>query len=309
MFSLSRTLVSLSVAIILTGIAGCSVTGERDQVPVDQAVGLALQPPRVRLIEKGESPRNPLIFQDHNTPTQAATVKVGSSLSQQISTGDTLSPQPSLDAASPAVTTLKVTAESVPAQQSEESTRSVFLKVRSANSDTDLDTARGFGFGWFADDSGRISSVNFAAPTQATDAARAQTEDSLLTLVGLPVVFPQEPVGVGARWTVESRITSASASYLQDMTFELLERSGSVVRLGVSVQQRPSQGAIEAQGEKLEVISAESVSEGELVIDTSHPLPVSGSLKVIARVIYAAAGNEVRVVQDNSTVVEFVPPQ
>ena len=204
------------------------------------------------------------------------------------------------------------TAYTKQAENSTSSTRSVFGVIDTpqldGNEAPEIDTARGFSFGWFANDSGQISSVNFSAPVAANDEARAQTEQYLATITGLPVIFPNEKVGTGASWTVESRITGQS-TMLQTITYTLKRMTGNVVDLDVAVKQRPSLGALKLEEGELKVIDSQTTSKGTLTVDLTKPLP-TGKVELSTRVIYGKDGDDMRVVQDTTTAVEYVatPP-
>lgn len=169
----------------------------------------------------------------------------------------------------------------------------------------DLASAHGFAFGWFGNDAGTISSVNFTAPTAANDQTRALTEQFLTAMVGLPIVFPTEPVGVGGSWTVESRITGQTP-LLQTITYTVTGMAGDKVDLKTSVEQRPTLGSLDMDdGAKLAVLSSKTVSEGSLTIDLTRPLPTAGSVALTTRIVYGTEDSEHRVIQDTSTKVAF----
>ena len=124
-------------------------------------------------------------------------------------------------------------------------------------------------------------------------------------MVGLPVVFPTEPVGVGGSWTVESRITGQTP-LLQTITYTVTGMAGDKVDLKTSVEQRPTLGSLDMDdGAKLAVLSSKTVSEGSLTIDLTRPLPTAGSVALTTRIVYGTEDSEHRVIQDTSTKVAF----
>jgi hypothetical protein len=147
--------------------------------------------------------------------------------------------------------------------------------------------------------------VNFTAPTAASDQTRALTEQFLTAMVGLPVVFPTEPVGVGGSWTVESRITGQTP-LLQTIIYTVTGMAGDKVDLKTSVEQRPTLGSLDMDdGAKLAVLSSKTVSEGSLTMDLTRPLPTAGSVALTTRIVYGTEDSEHRVIQDTSTKVAF----
>src|SRR5699024_12440796 len=76
----------------------------------------------------------------------------------------------------------------------------------------------GFQFGWRADDAGQVSSLRLAAPQSANDDARSILEQAIVELTSMPIVFPEEEIGEGAIWTLDSR-TSGESTLLQTTTY------------------------------------------------------------------------------------------
>lgn len=293
--------------------AACSEESSTPQVPVEQAVGVAVETPRITLITAGQAPGRTLAFADVDGQDQHVNLKVSSGFNQQLLRADAVTPAPELLATSPTVFSAPVTAHTKPAENSAASTRSVFgvidTPTLSGNGAPSVETARGFSFGWFANDAGQISSVNFSAPVAADNEARAQTEQYLATVTGLPVIFPTEPVGPGAKWTVESRITGQS-TMLQTITYSLKKASGNMLELDASVKQRPSLGALKLEDGELKVLDSQTTSRGTITVDLTKPLPTAGSVQLSTRVVYGKEEDDMRVVQDTTTAVEYstTPP-
>ena len=183
-----------------------------------------------------------------------------------------------------------------------------------------IDSAEGFQFGWRAVDSGQMSSLRLAAPQEGTDEARALAETAISTLVSLPVVFPDEEIGAGATWTVESRVAGGSP-LLQTVTYTVDALTDTGAQLSVDVDQRPSLGALSldaatqpsdapstASASTLDVRSSDSQASGKLTVDLSQPLPVAGDVDVMTRVVYGQDGGEQpAVVQTTKTGLKFSP--
>lgn len=272
----------------------------------DQAVAAELDPARVMVQDNGAEPRQELRFHDvESDQPQQVNVTVGRGLTQSTATEgevDTTAPQPPAEASALDTRhTLPLTAATVPAADGDQGTRRVEFRVGATPS---LEQAEGFESGWTADDAGEISTVRFAAPTDADDATRAATEEAIMHMVSLPVVFPDEPVGAGAQWSVDSRVTG-QATMLQTTTYTVADFDGERVKLEVTVQQRPALGALELPDEgKLEVDNSNTSSRGELVVDLRSPLPVTGSVAATTRVVYEG-DSAVRIVQDTTNIVAF----
>ncbi|APT87170.1 MULTISPECIES: hypothetical protein [Corynebacterium] len=313
-----QTLVILS-ALALSGgaLAGCSY--EKPGPPVEQPVGLTLDAPRVSVIDAGRGEKRVLEFKDIDSEqkldysfaqgfqqdlfnsTAAAAFKASSVDDPKV----TLPLQASVEAASEAVE------GQLPA------TRNAFVTsgVPTYSGEEDLSSAEGFQFGWRAEDSGQMSSLRLAAPQGASDNARQVVEQAVTQLSSFPVVFPTEEIGEGARWTVDSRVAGES-TLLQTTTYTLNSLEGDKAQLGVSVQQRPSLGALSFEGtaqgteladKELKVLDSHTESTGELSIDLTQPLPVEGSVAFDTKVIYGTDDSDLRVVQSTNTALDFAP--
>lgn len=306
---------TLTCASLLLTACG-STQDDSPTVPVENAVGFKVEPPRITLVDAGQGPQTELRYRDVNAGTQKVAVTIEDAFTPGVSTAADVKDTPGLKPADPSTFTATLIAHTQPAENSEMSSRSVFAELENPgltgpNVKDDLKTARGFAVGWFGDDAGKISSVNFAAPTETSDETRALTEQFLTAMIGLPVIFPKEAVGPGGSWTVESRITGQTP-LLQTMTYTLDKVDGNAVSLNVKVEQRPTLGSLDIQSEdgqapqKLDVLNSTTVSEGQLTVDVTKPLPTAGSVALTTRIVYGTAESEHRVTQDTSTKVTFI---
>lgn len=279
---------------------------------VEQAVGVPIDAPRISLTTPGSGETRVLAYHDIDQE-QSITAAVTTGFAQDVVKTE-LAEGFRSNTLSTAVTTLplkvQVSTASDAAEGQADATRNVFFTVGTPtySGSTDLSTAKGFQFGWRAVDSGQISSLRLAAPRDATDEARAQTEKAVDALVSLPAIFPSDAVGVGATWTVDSRVTGDN-TLLQTVTYTLKSFNGDTVELGVDVQQRPTLGALslgdqDATG-SLDVKGSHSTTSGTLTVDLNKPLPVAGSIDITTAVIYGQSSSPVSVVQTTVTDVNF----
>ena len=283
-----------TVACLSLLLAACGSTTNDPAVPVDKPVGVQIEAPRVTLVDAGSAPHTTLRYRDIDTGDHKVSVTITDAFTPTVGTAADTNDTPALDPQSPTT----FTSGSVTAELDHP-------KLTGAGAKEDLAAAHGFTFGWFGNDAGTISSVNFTAPTAASDQTRALTEQFLTAMVGLPIVFPTEPVGVGGSWTVESRITGQTP-LLQTITYTVTGMAGDKVDLKTSVEQRPTLGSLDMDdGAKLAVLSSKTVSEGSLTMDLTRPLPTAGSVALTTRIVYGTEDSEHRVIQDTSTKVAF----
>lgn len=317
-------LVALAAATALaaTGLVACSSdsSDSSSDTQVEQAMGATVDAPRVVVVDPGTNPQV-LSYKDlgeenadEDASPQEITLALADGFTQQIVAAD------QVDVQAPAggtVTTLTapVKVESVKAQADSATgaTRSVSITVNDPKIDNleqadDVSSASGFRVGWFAQDSGQVTSVNYAAPTQATDTGRALVEGYFTSLVPQAVVFPTDPVGVGGTWTVDVRVAS-DTTMLRTTTYTVTAIDGDKVSLNVDVAQRPVLGAISAElsdgTHTLNVLNSNTTTQGAIVVDLNQPLPISGQVAFTTRVIYGEDTTQTRVVQDTTTAVTF----
>ena len=109
---------------------------------------------------------------------------------------------------------------------------------------------------------------HFAAPEEATDSARAAVENNLGQMTALPLVFPADAVGEGARWTVTGPVSDSASGVAmrQTVTYTLTSRSGSRVELDVDIERIPT--VKQMAGTDLEVLDSKSTSSGSLTRET-----------------------------------------
>ncbi|MDO4928350.1 MAG: hypothetical protein Q3976_04730 [Corynebacterium sp.] len=310
--TLSRVLLAsmLAGSLVLTG---CS-SSEETAVDMDDAVGVEVAAARVNLVEAGQFPHEELRFTDFEQ-NQQLQLNLSSTFNQLVDSAAAAAPAPDANASDFQATLDATTMEATNSDTGSNRSIQVTLNDITAESaqtsaqQSHLESAQGFSFGWYADERGMISSINFAAPAEATDEGRSLVEGYITQLLSLPVVFPTEPVGIGGSWTVESSLP-AEENLLQTITYTLLARDGDQLELSMEVAQRPSQGAINYEDTSLDVISAQTTMSDPAVIkvDLSQPLPCAGAFAYTTRVQYSEAGNDNApvVTQDSTVGLNFI---
>ena len=276
-------------------------------------MGLALDAPRVTLLEPGDGAGQVLAFKDLDA-TQALTYEVATGFDQQLRKDGSAAPSPEAQdkVTLPLQASVEAATENVEGQLP--ASRNAFVTVGKPEADgADVSSAEGFQFGWRGTDTGQMNSLRLAAPQAATDQARSTVERAITSLTSLPIVFPDEEIGPGATWVVESRVTGES-TLLQTTTYTLDKLDGDIAELSVKIEQRPSLGALsfdgadapeELRGKELKVTDHTSTSEGSVTVDLTKPLPTAGDVSVTTAISYGAEGSDLRVVQTSATEMEF----
>lgn len=293
-----------------TALTLTACTSEETGPQTEAAVGLPVDAARITVESVGTADR---VLEYSTDGEQSVSVEVADGFNQVLMQAD------AVDVQAPAggdVTRLtlpmegRTAAAEDPAEGERDATRDVEFAVGQPSPDDlelvdDVRSAEGFILGWRAEDDGQVSTVRLAAPTAATDEGRAVVEQALMTVLSLPVIFPEEAVGEGATWSVDTRVTG-DATLLQTATYTITAIDGDRIALDVDVQQRPSLGALTMEdGQSLNVLNSNTTSEGSLTVDLGQPLPVDGRVSYTTRVVYGGADSDVRVVQDSTTSLAF----
>jgi len=106
------------------------------------------------------------------------------------------------------------------------------------------------------------------------------TEDMALAHIAamirqLPVPFPDAPVGIGARWEVTETVRFLGLRMVQTSMFELVERSGTRVKVHVAsaATAAPGESLSLGAGPRLDVLSLLTRGEGDVEIDLCCLVP------------------------------------
>jgi len=308
-----RTLRSIAAAATLTlALTACS---SADDDPVAGVPAFPIDAPSVTLVNPGENPDEVRYSPAAEWDTSVA---VSSGVDQHVA-----APGEAEDANAPAggdvnktTLPLTVTAGEAPAPEGDEEdadSRIDFVVGSGKHSDLDIGqdvaASEGFRMSWRADDTGRISTLKLLAPADAPQRGLQLVEPTLIALINNSVVFPDEPIGPGATWTVEGRVAGDTAM-TRTTTYTLVSRDGDALTLDTKVEERPQNNTVtvdgpgELEGESVQVDSSRTTSEGQIVVDLSHPLPVSGQTAWTTRLIYGE-NDKARVVQDITRAVQY----
>ncbi|WP_312588328.1 hypothetical protein [Corynebacterium dentalis] len=163
----------------------------------------------------------------------------------------------------------------------------------------DIASAEGFRMTSKQDSSGRTQTRSFSAPEGATDSARASVEEALVQMNNLPLVFPSEPLGQGAKWTVSNRVDDGGMSLLQDVTYTVTSKQNKTVTLAVSVDRRPATQFL--AGTDLKILDVSTESSGQITVDLTHPLPQRGSVNLTTTTRYGKDDSATEVVQKSTS--------
>ncbi|MBB3115065.1 hypothetical protein [Corynebacterium bovis] len=306
----TRTPTLLMAPLLVASLGFATLTACSDDGDAAPAgVEVPVDPVSVTLVDRGQEPVAPLVwFSDPGE--QQVTFRATQGLGQRVEgapgpaqAGDTV-PQKDVTMELPLTATASTDGE----------TRTTTVTAGTPTGDNaarndDIATASGFRVTTRTQQNGRTTSRTLASPEGATDSARASVEESLRQMADVPLVFPDEGVGPGARWKVSSHI-GGDTPMNQDVSYTLISRDGPHVALAVDVDRRPTQttlpGSADRVGEDLRVVDVQHTSTGQLELDLTKALPVSGTVDAGTTVTYGTGSSPVRVVQTTTTRSEWV---
>ncbi len=291
-------------------LASCA--GPQD--PLEGVPAFAVDHPSVTLIDAGADPQQlDLAAGDAGDTAQwDITVAVSQGFAQQVVPADAVDTHAPQDA--PADTTtlpLSVSSGEAPAPGADEEAAQRLVHV-TVGEHPDVASAAGFEMAWRASATGAVSTVKLLAPDDSTEQDRQAVERALLTVLATNVVVPEQPVGVGGSWSVDTRVTGADAMR-RTTIYTVANIEGDRITLDVQVHERPARDSVsidndiagELDGQTLTVDSSETTSQGQIVVSRAAPLPVSGTVEATTRVVYAGPDPVTRVVQDITTAIEY----
>lgn len=168
-----------------------------------------------------------------------------------------------------------------------------------------LDDAQGMGAAMTVSPQGVITALQLRPTAQAPDIARSAIEQALYQAVYSSVSFPSEPVGLGASWTVEQSIESAT-ELRQTTTFTLTAREGDDLTIAVQVQQRPNAQVWQLSDTDALAIDTYDVSgTGTLTVNLAQPLPVAGTVDISGTQSYSDPDSDFAITQRTVTNVRW----
>ncbi len=132
-------------------------------------------------------------------------------------------------------------------------------------------------------DRGHISQMDIRYPEGAPEVLK-QTLDSMKNSMGnLTAPLPEEAIGKGARWEATSSVTTQNITMDQVATFELVDRTGDVVKLEVLLKQRAAPQTMKLATGEAKILKLDGTMEGLSEISLARPFPtmeMSGSSEV-----------------------------
>lgn len=137
--------------------------------------------------------------------------------------------------------------------------------------------------GWAViDNRGFVKDADISIPAGADPQLRQMMESTRQSLDQLTAPLPDEPVGVGAEWTVEQTITQQGMTIQQTADYTVTSIEGDVVKADVKLIQRADKQSVEVPGMppgvKAELLQFDTKGGGNTVIDLTKVVPPAGEV-------------------------------
>jgi hypothetical protein len=144
-----------------------------------------------------------------------------------------------------------------------------------------VESMKGLGINYWLSPKGRVRDVKVELPKGFPKAAEALVAGLNQSFESMVAPLPVEPVGLGAKWQVVSRMAASGADLLQSATYTLKARDGAHATLDVTTSQLSASDTISALGSPggavTRVKAFSSGGSGTTKIDTTSVVPESGT--------------------------------
>lgn len=145
---------------------------------------------------------------------------------------------------------------------------------------------------------GIVKSADFQLPADLNPQIK-QTMDGMRQQVNqMSVPFPEEALGIGAKWTVRQNLEQQGMKLTQVATWELKERSGTVVKLGSTIVQEAAPQKVSAPGmppgASVNLDSLNSSGSGTTEVDLAKVAPIKGTMNMTSSVTMTTEANGVK---------------
>lgn len=247
------------------------------------------QPPLVRLLEPGAEPHLDLSY----TLSKGAAQKMAMAMDMAVSVkskGQTLpqTPMPRMTMTFDTATGDKngsgdfkidsrLTATSVEPSGGQQEQMAKALRPQ-------IDAMKGLGMAYWVTPKGHVHDVKLEVPPSVPPAAQQIMSGMSQSFESMVTPLPAEPVGVGARWQVVSRLSTGGADILQSAIYTLKSRSGARATLEVSLVQLAANDTIRTAqmpaGMSAKIRTFNSGGRGTTQVDAKSVTPEGGTMSL-----------------------------
>lgn len=136
---------------------------------------------------------------------------------------------------------------------------------------------------------GEVREADFQLPPNAPPQVQQQMQGMRQSIQQIAVPFPEEAVGLGAKWEVIARIPDLNGmSLTQTATYEMLERDGDRIKLRTTMAQSADPQIMKAPGmppgATVRLESMASSGAGETLFDMHKLVPISATMSLSSKI-------------------------
>jgi hypothetical protein len=178
-----------------------------------------------------------------------------------------------------------------------------------------IEALRGLGMVYWVGPKGHVHDVKVDVPAGVPPTAQQLLSGMSQSFESMVTPLPQEPVGVGGRWQVVSRLATGGADLLQSAVYTLKARSGARATLDVAIVQLSASDTLHTAqmpaGMSVKVRSFSSTGSGATQVDLNSVVPESGTMALTTGMeitVQGAAGADEASTVETSTTVQVARP-
>ena len=243
-------------------------------------VGKGVGPDGIRIISTGSGPKRTLRFDVKTGQQQAMTMRLRMRMAARAD-GRTIPSQSVSESIGMEATIMHVSPNG-----------DITANITVTDAGVLAEELNGFSGSMTMSNRGVVKRVNFA-PDGGTDPTAQQfLQQFEQSMKHAAPPFPEQPVGVGAKWEHHSSLEVMGISVEQVATMEVLAIKGDRIKLRVSVEQEADGDDVEfpglPPGAEISLDRLQSRGTGEMLVDLKSLVPVKSSMKMTITMEMAA---------------------
>jgi Family of unknown function (DUF6263) len=157
-----------------------------------------------------------------------------------------------------------------------------------------VEAMKGLGLIYWVDPKGHVHDVKLDIPPSVPPSAQQIMGGMSQSFESMVTPLPKEPVGVGARWQVVSRMATGGADILQSAVYTLKSRSDGRATLDVTIVQLAAGDTIHTAqmpaGMSAKVRSFNSAGTGSTQVDLKSVAPEGGTMSLKTGMVITVQG-------------------
>jgi hypothetical protein len=179
-----------------------------------------------------------------------------------------------------------------------------------------IEGMKGMRMSYWVTPKGHVRDVQLKLPEGFPAQAQQMLQGMNQSFESMMAPLPVDPVGIGAKWEVVTRVASSGADLLQFATYTLKKKTGSKALLEVTVKQLAAKATVTAPGlppgTLARLLAFKSEGSGTNEIDTKSVAPENGKMVVKSGMtleVSGAGGPAQETTMETALTVTFTKPK